>query len=148
MIPIVLAFSVLPPGSKSNVTRMRRTPGVAMHRVAVPHFGESGTYPHPERFPRSLSEKEVPMKRFILALAALVTLTAGAVTTANAVEFGVGPNGVYVSPDPNGVYVGPDRYRHYHEYSNEEYGRNCRVVITHRTNRFGEDVEVRRHICD
>jgi hypothetical protein len=78
------------------------------------------------------------MKRFILALAALVTLSAGAVTAANAVEFGVGPNG---------VYVGPDRDRYYHERYYDDYG-NCRVVITHRTNRFGEDVTVRRRICD
>ena len=75
------------------------------------------------------------MKRTMLALAALATLTAGAVTTANAVEFGVGPGG---------VYVGPDRpYRHYGEYN-----RGCRIVITHRTNQFGEDVEVRKRICD
>ena len=84
------------------------------------------------------------MKRIILALSALVALSAGAVTTANAVEFGVGPNG---------VYVGPDRDRYYHEryYNNDNnYGNygNCRVVITHRTNRFGEDVEVRRRVCD
>jgi hypothetical protein len=78
------------------------------------------------------------MKRFILALAALVTLSAGAVTAANAVEFGVGPNG---------VYVGPDRDRYYDERYYNNYG-NCRVVITHRTNRFGEDVVVRRRICD
>lgn len=78
------------------------------------------------------------MKRFILALPALVILSAGAVTTANAVEFGVGPNG---------VYVGPDRDRYYNERYYNNYG-NCRVVITHRTNRFGEDVEVRRRICD
>ena len=77
------------------------------------------------------------MRRFILALAALVTLSAGAVTTAHAVEFGVGPDG---------VYVGPDRDRYYHDryYNNG----NCRVVITHRTNRYGEDVEVRKRICD
>jgi len=81
------------------------------------------------------------MKRFILALSALVALSAGAVTTANAVEFGVGPNG---------VYVGPDRDRYYHEryYNNDNNYGNCRVVITHRTNRFGEDVEVRRRVCD
>ena len=36
------------------------------------------------------------MKRYVLALAALVTLSAGAVTTAKAVEFNVGPGGVYV----------------------------------------------------
>ncbi len=82
--------------------------------------------------------QEVPMKRFILALFALVTLSAAAVTTANAVEFGVGPNG---------VYVGPDRDRDYHERYYNNYG-SCRVVITHRINRFGEDVEVRKRICD
>jgi hypothetical protein len=76
------------------------------------------------------------MKRTILALAALVTLTAGAVTTANAVEFGVGPGG---------VYVGPDRY--YRSYGDRYYG-GCRTIIEHRINRFGEAVEIRRRICD
>ena len=79
------------------------------------------------------------MRRSILALAALVTLTAGAITTANAVEFGVGPNG---------IYVGPDRYRYHDEYYRGYGYENCRVVITHRTNRFGEDVAIRRRICD
>lgn len=77
------------------------------------------------------------MKRYMLALAALATLTAGAATTAKAVEFGVGPGG---------VYVGPDRpYYRYHEYG---YGGQCRIVIDHRINRFGEDVTIRRRICD
>lgn len=76
------------------------------------------------------------MKRSILALAAAVVLTAGAVSTANAVEFGVGPGG---------VYVGPDRY--YRDYGRDYYG-NCRIVVTHRINRFGEDVVVRQRICD
>jgi len=75
------------------------------------------------------------MRRCMLMLAALVALSAGAITTANAVEFGVGPGG---------VYVGPDRYRHYDEY----YGGNCRVVIIHRTNSYGEDVVIRKRICD
>ena len=80
------------------------------------------------------------MRKYMLALAALAALTAGAVTTASAVEFGVGPNG---------VYVGPDRpYYREHYYNDNDYGRNCRVVITHRTNRYGEDVEVRRRVCD
>jgi hypothetical protein len=82
------------------------------------------------------------MKRYLLALAALVTLSAGAATAAKAVEFGVGPNG---------VYVGQDRDRYYRDYDRDAYaygGRGCRVVITHRTNRFGEDVTVRRRICD
>ena len=76
------------------------------------------------------------MKRMILALAAVVALAAGAVTTANAVEFAVGPGG---------VYVGPDRY--YRHYGEGYYG-GCRTVIYHRTNQFGEDVEVHRRICD
>ena len=77
------------------------------------------------------------MRQLMLALAAFVTLAAGAVSTANAVEFGVGPGGVYVGP-------GRDRYYHEHDY----YRDNCRTVITHRTNRYGEDVEVRRRVCD
>jgi hypothetical protein len=76
------------------------------------------------------------MKGIFLVLAALVTLTAGAMTTANAVEFAVGPGG---------VYVGPDRY--YRHYGDEYYG-SCRTIIEHRINRFGEAVEVRRRICD
>ena len=76
------------------------------------------------------------IKRYVLALAALVTLGAGAVTSAKAVEFDVGPSG---------IYVGPHRYR---DYDRDRYDRDCRVVIEHRTNRFGEDVTVRRRICD
>jgi hypothetical protein len=75
------------------------------------------------------------MKRMMLALAAMVALAAG-VTTANAVEFGVGPGGVYAGPD-----------RHYRHYD-DEYYRGCRTIVEHRVNRFGEDVEVRRRICD
>jgi hypothetical protein len=71
------------------------------------------------------------MKGIFLVLAALVTLTAGAMTTANAVEFAVGPGGVYVG-------------RHY----GDEYYGSCRTIIEHRINRFGEAVEVRRRICD
>jgi hypothetical protein len=85
------------------------------------------------------------MKRYLLPLAALVTLTAGTVTAANAVEFGVGPNG---------VYVGPGYHRYYRDYDYDRdrdaynaYG-GCRTIITHRTNRFGEDVTVRRRVCD
>src|SRR6516165_1170979 len=69
-----------------------------------------------------------------MILAALVTLTGGTIVTANALDFGVGPNG---------VYIGPNRHHYY-----DEYGENWRVIITHRTNRFDEDVEVRRRVCD
>ncbi len=80
------------------------------------------------------------MKAYMLALAALLALTAGGVTAASAVEFGVGPGG---------VYVGPNHERHYRDYgAYDEYRGGCRVVITHHTNRFGEDVTVRRRVCD
>jgi hypothetical protein len=55
-------------------------------------------------------------------------------TAANAIEFNVGPGGAYVGPG----------YRHY----DRDYGNNCRTVIEHHTNRYGEDVSVHRHICD
>ena len=71
------------------------------------------------------------MKRYMLAFAALVTLTAGTAVTANALDVGIGPNGVYVGPN-----------RHHNEYYN--VSRDCRVIMDRRTNRFGEDVEVRR----
>ena len=70
----------------------------------------------------------------ILTITALLTL-AGTMS-ANAVEFNVGPGGVRVGPD----------YRDHQYY--RDYGRNCRVIIDHRTNRYGEDVTVRRRICD
>jgi hypothetical protein len=74
------------------------------------------------------------MKQSIFAIAAVLALTAGTATVARAVEFDVGPGGVRVEPG------------HRHHY--RDYGQNCRVVIDHHTNRFGEDVTVRRRICD
>jgi hypothetical protein len=68
-----------------------------------------------------------------LTIAALLAL-GGTVTAANAVEFDVGPGGVHVGPG----------YHHYYR----DYGNNCRTVIDHHTNRYGEDVTVRRRICD
>ena len=50
------------------------------------------------------------MKRYALALAALVTLSAGEITTAQAQQFGVGPGGVYVGRDRDDGY-NRDRYR-------------------------------------
>ena len=72
------------------------------------------------------------MKRLLLAVSASSALVLGAIASANALEIHVGPGGVYVAP-----------HRHYYDY----YG-DCRVVITHRVNRWGEDVTVRRRICD
>ena len=78
------------------------------------------------------------MRRTILAFASVLALAAGAATSAQAVEFAVGPGGVYVGP-----------HRDYGYYNHEGYyGGGCRVVIDHHTNRFGEEVTVRRRICD
>ena len=83
-------------------------------------------------------------KRNMLAIAATLVLTAAGATTAKAVEFDVGPGGVYVGPR--------DHYRDYRDRDYNAYNRydrgNCRVVIDRRTNRFGEEVTVRRRICD
>lgn len=82
------------------------------------------------------------MKRSFLSLAAILVLAAGGATTAKAVEFDVGPGGVYVGP--RGDHY---RDRDYNAYNRYDRG-NCRVVIDRRTNRFGEEVTVRRRICD
>lgn len=76
------------------------------------------------------------MKRVLLALSAVAALGAGSIGAANALEFGVGPGGVYVGPN--------DRDYHHRYY---DYG-GCRTVITRRTNEFGNTVVVRRRICD
>ena len=83
------------------------------------------------------------MKRSILPLAAILVLIAGGATTVKAVEFDVGPGGVYVGPHRDHY-----RARDYNAYNRyDQYGR-CRVVIDRRINRLGEDVTVRRRICD
>lgn len=71
------------------------------------------------------------MKRTLLALSAIaaIALPAG---LASAQEFHIGPGGVYVGP--------------HHGY--RDFDRNCRVVISHHTNEWGNDVTVRRRICD
>jgi hypothetical protein len=52
-----------------------------------------------------------------------------------------------------GVYIGhPYHYRHYrhhHKWWNAyAYEPECRVIVRHRLNRWGEVVTVRRRICD
>ena len=75
------------------------------------------------------------MRKLSIALAAALTLCAAAPAMAQV--------GVHIGP--RGVYIGP-HHRDYDNYYNSYSG--CRVVITHHTNRFGEDVTVRRRICD
>jgi hypothetical protein len=71
------------------------------------------------------------MKRTLLALSAAAALIGGSVGVANAIDFHVGPRGVYVGPG------------HYYDYNG-----GCRVVITRHFNRWGNEVTVRRRICD
>jgi hypothetical protein len=78
-------------------------------------------------------QEEVSMKLSALTIATL--LTVGTIASANAVEFGVGPGGVYVGPGYDRPY-----YRDYRD--------DCRIVIRERTNRFGERVRIRERICD
>jgi len=82
------------------------------------------------------------MRRYLLAFAASAVVAAGAATAAKAVELDVGPGGVRVGPGYHDRYYG-DR----DAYAYDRRG-GCRVVIDHRTNRYGEDVTVRRRICD
>ncbi|HEY2534451.1 MAG TPA: hypothetical protein VGJ20_42145 [Xanthobacteraceae bacterium] len=76
------------------------------------------------------------MNRMGLLLVVTTMLAAGSMATAKAVELHVGPGGISVGPD-----------RHYYNEYRDEYG-HCRVIVTRRINRFGEQVEVRRRICD
>jgi hypothetical protein len=77
------------------------------------------------------------MKSRVFMITALLALVAGTATAASAVEFNVGPGG---------VYVGPGEYHRY--YRDRDYGADCRVVVRRHTNRYGEDVTERRRICD
>lgn len=69
------------------------------------------------------------MKRILLAVFAVAALmvTAGA---ASAQDIHIGPAGVGIGP------------RHYYDYD------NCRTIIDHRVNPSGNEVTVRRRVCD
>ncbi|HZT26707.1 MAG TPA: hypothetical protein VFA57_13495 [Pseudolabrys sp.] len=50
-----------------------------------------------------------------------------------------------------GVYVGNDHpyYRHHRHWRDYyAYQPGCRIVITHRYNRYGDRITVRKRICD
>ncbi len=80
------------------------------------------------------------MKRIAIAGAVLGTVFLGSLGAANALEFNVGPGG---------VYVGPNYHWRHHEWRGDyAYAPGCRTIVTNRINRFGEQVTVRRKICD
>jgi hypothetical protein len=62
------------------------------------------------------------MKRYCLALAALLALGASGITAAQAVEFDVGPGGVYVGQHRYRDY---DRNRYYDSYNRYGGGDSC-----------------------
>jgi hypothetical protein len=70
------------------------------------------------------------MKRVLLALSAVAALMVSA-GAASAQDIHIGPGGVRVGPD--------------HRYYDE--GR-CRTIIDHHVNRWGNEVTVRRRVCD
>jgi len=81
------------------------------------------------------------MKKIAIIAALAATAAFGAVSTASAVEVDFGPGGVRVG---EGYH-----YRHWDRgYRAYGYGRDCRVIVTRRINRFGERVVERRRICD
>lgn len=79
------------------------------------------------------------MRIAITALAlGVAVLASPQLAAARDVNVGVGPGGVYVG-------VG-DEYRRGHWRSH--YARECRVIVRHRINRFGERVTIRKRLCD
>jgi hypothetical protein len=78
------------------------------------------------------------MQKAIIAAAVLIAALATSAGTSNAVEFSVGPNG---------LRVGPHHHRR-HFYDSYNRDRDCRIVVRHRMNRYGERVTVRKRICD
>ncbi len=64
---------------------------------------------------------------------AVVFALAGPIA-AQAVEFNVGPGGVHVERG--------------HRWDRSYDRGDCRTIVTHRTNRWGDDVTVRRRVCD
>lgn len=62
------------------------------------------------------------MRKCILALSALLAVSAGAMTTAQAQRFEVGPGGVYVDRDGYDDYR-QDRYRR--SYNRDPRGQSC-----------------------
>ena len=84
------------------------------------------------------------MKRIAIAAAIAAATALGSVSAASAaaVEFDVGPGGVYVGPNHH-HWRHRDHWRRAYDYDG-----GCRVIVRHHINRWGERVTVRRRICD
>jgi hypothetical protein len=82
------------------------------------------------------------MKRIAIAAAVLAATALGSIGAASAVEFDVGPGGVYVGPRHH--WRGDYAYRD----DGYAYAGRCRVIERDHINRFGEHITVRRRICD
>jgi hypothetical protein len=89
---------------------------------------------------KGFHHREIVMKTTLMATVASSLLFFGTIASASAQNVQVAPGEVQAGP--GGVEV--DHHPH-HLYNQS---RNCRVVITHRTNRLGDAVTVRRRICD
>jgi hypothetical protein len=81
------------------------------------------------------------MKLTLIATFASSLLILGTIASANAQD-------VHVQAGPGGVQAGPGGVEVDHPRHLYNQGRNCHVVISHRTNRMGDSVTVRRRVCD
>jgi hypothetical protein len=81
------------------------------------------------------------MKRIAFALLMLGSALIGTIGTASAVEFDVGPGGVYVGPH-HGYWRDHEWRRAY------GWGRNCRIIVRQHWNQWGERVTTRTRVCD
>jgi hypothetical protein len=110
---------------------------VPLRIINVRLVGGGSTFTQDKQRPRIIGELDLEeycaMKRVFLALSASSAFVRGAIASANALEVHVRSGRGLCCPAS----------LHYYDY----YG-DCRVVITHPVNRWGEDVTVRRRICD
>lgn len=83
--------------------------------------------------------------RTLIATFASSLLIMGTIASASAQDAQTGPGGVEASP--GGIEASPGGTGHHPRHLYNSAG-NCHVMITHRTNRMGDSVTVRRRVCD
>jgi hypothetical protein len=124
--------------------RTAKTTRLQIHRLLQTSAPPGRNYSVVDAFCGSnCSNQEVRMRRIVIAAAIAASAMIGIAGAASAqgVEVDVGRGGVRVGP---GYHHGWDRDRWHRAYG---YERGCRVIVTHRVNRFGERVTVRRRVC-